>query len=215
MKQYIALACCATVMFSFAGCGKTAGSTSEVSLPPASLSILEEQSSALDQENVGGLADPAATSAEDLIEPAMEVYSWFVLGGMPLGEETQTDINPFTGTEDTFQRVDNPHFSTYAEMEAYLGEFFSGDIVRQLLEEYPICKDIDGVLYMIPAGRGANIFIKDVAFSTEEVTDTSASLSASISYDQDAGETENPKSYTFVCQKIDGKWVFTTFEYYL
>lgn len=68
---------------------------------------------------------------------------------------------------------------------------------------------------MIPTGRGANIFIKDVVFSTEEVTDTSARLSAAISYNPDAGELENPKTYEFVCQKIDGKWVFTTFEYYL
>ena len=145
----------------------------------------------------------------------MEVYSWFALGSMPLASESRTAINPITGEEDTFQRVDSPYFSNYEGLKNYLSHFFSDEIIEHLLEEYPVCKDIDGTLYMIPTGRGANIFIKDVVFSTEEVTDTSARLSAAISYDPDAGELENPKTYEFVCQKIDGKWVFTTFEYYL
>ena len=217
MKRYIALFCCMMVMFSFSGCGqKNSSSVPEVSLPPASLSILEEPSdSASNSENAVGLSDPARASAEDLIEPAMEIYSWFALGRMPLSSETRTSINPLTGEEDTFQRVDSPLFSDYEGLKTYLRHFFSDEIIQHLLEEYPICKDIDGVLYMVPAGRGANIFIKDVVFSTEEVNDTFAKLSASISYDPDAGESENPKSYEFTCQKIDGKWIFTTFEYYL
>lgn len=103
----------------------------------------------------------------------MEVYSWFALGSMPLASESRTAINPITGEEDTFQRVDSPYFSNYEGLKNYLSHFFSDEIIEYLLEEYPVCKDIDGTLYMIPTGRGANIFIKDVVFSTEEVTDTS------------------------------------------
>ena len=166
------------VMFSFSGCGqKNSSSVPEVSLPPASLSILEEPSdSASNSENAVGLSDPARASAEDLIEPAMEIYSWFALGSMPLASESRTSINPLTGEEDTFQRVDSPHFSDYEGLKTYLGHFFSDEIIQHLLEEYPICKDIDGVLYMVPAGRGANIFIKDVVFSTEEVNDLRQAL---------------------------------------
>ena len=113
MKRYIALFCCMMVMFSFSGCGqKNSSSVPEVSLPPASLSMLEEPSdSASNSENAVGLSDPARASAEDLIEPAMEIYSWFALGSMPLSSETRTSINPLTGEEDTFQRVDSPLFS--------------------------------------------------------------------------------------------------------
>ena len=217
MKRYMIVVCSIAAMLSFAGCSRESSSSMpEVSLPPASLSILEEPSSSvLNPENTGGLADPASTSAEELIEPAMEVSSWFALGSMPLASESRTAINPITGEEDTFQRVDSPYFSNYEGLKNYLSHFFSDEIIEHLLEEYPVCMDIDGTLYMIPTCRGANIFIKDAVFSTEEVTDTSARLSAAISYDPDAGELENPKTYEFVCQKIDGKWVFTTFEYYL
>ena len=96
MKRYIALFCCMMVMFSFSGCGqKNSSSVPEVSLPPASLSILEEPSdSASNSENAVGLSDPARASAEDLIEPAMEIYSWFALGSMPLSSETRHIYQP-------------------------------------------------------------------------------------------------------------------------
>lgn len=125
MKRYIALFCCMMVMFSFSGCGqKNSSSVPEVSLPPASLSILEEPSdSASNSENAVGLSDPARASAEDLIEPAMEIYSWFALGSMPLSSESRTSINPLTGEEDIFQRVDMPSLLRLRGIKNLLGTF--------------------------------------------------------------------------------------------
>lgn len=61
MKRYMIVVCSIAAMLSFAGCSRESGSNMpEVSLPPASLSILEEPSSSvLNPENTGGLADPA------------------------------------------------------------------------------------------------------------------------------------------------------------
>lgn len=94
----------------------------------------------------------------------MEVYSWFALGSMPLASESRTAINPITGEDDTFQRVDSPYFSNYEGLKNYLSHFFSDEIIEHLLEEYPVCKDIDGTLYMIPTGRGANHFYQGRGF---------------------------------------------------
>lgn len=215
MKRYIAWTSLLLALSLLTGCQQRESDLSQISLPPASLSVLEDPSSSAQQDPSEGLPDPATTPAEELIEPALEVYSWFALGSMPLSGETKTATNPTTGTEEQFQRVDNPHFGCYQEMEDYLKTFFSDEIVGNLLEEYPFCQDIDGQLYMIPVGRGSNLSIKDVTFSTEEVSESQARLSACVSFDPDLSEEESPKNYEFICQKVDGKWVFTTFPYYL
>ena len=131
MKRYMIVVCSIAAMLSFAGCSRESSS----SMPEVSLLLLHYLSwknpapLLLNPENTGGLADPASTSAEELIEPAMEVYSWFALGSMPLASESRTAINPITGEEDTFQRVDSPYFSNYEGLKNYLSHFFSDEII--------------------------------------------------------------------------------------
>ena len=219
MKKYFAVFFAAILVLSLTGCSlnRSSSSVPEVSLPPASLSVVGQESSKASSSETEseGLGDPAVTSAKTLIESAMEVYSWLALGAMPLSEDSTTSLNPMTGTQETFQLVNSEHFSNYEEFKSYLENFFSGEIVQKYLEEYQICKDIDGKLWMVPAGRGANIMITDVAFETVEVTEDKAHLTATVYYDEDAQESNNPKVCDFILEKIDGRWIFTQFPYYL
>lgn len=212
MKRYVALLPFLALMFSFSGCGRTSSpSFPEVSLPPATLSIWEKSGASFDSADVSeGLGNPINQSAEELIGPVLEIYSWFALGSMPLAEQTRVEVNPETGEEETFQLVDSPYFSSYAQMKDYLSNFFSEEITSQLLEQYPVCKDIDGALYMLVPQEIYVVSLTDITFSVEESTDSSVRLSATVSGSEDLAKNQR---YEFVCQKVDGKWIFTTFAY--
>lgn len=211
MKRTIILISITALMVSLSGCSRSRSvSFPEVSLPPASLSIWEKpDASEENPESVSdGLGDPANQSASELVGPALEIYSWFAQGSMPLADQTRVLIDPATGEEETFRLVDSPYFSSYAQLESYLRNFFSEEITQRLLEQYPIFKEVDEELYMRVTDENCTTLLKDIAFSVEETTESSVRLSAAVSDDEDS---EKIRRYEFVCEKIDGKWVFTTF----
>ena len=201
------------LMLSFAGCGQPrSASVPEISLPPASLSVWERTDASAEGLESGfeGLGDPAVQSASELIGTALEIYSWFAKGGLPLAQRTRILVNPQTGEEEIYQLVDSPYFSNREQLEKYLNNFFSEEIVQSLLERYPVCRDIEGELYMLVADEDQAVFLKDVAFSIEEETESFIRLSAVVSDEEDPKKTQR---YEFVCQQIEGKWIFTTFAY--
>lgn len=211
MKECIVLFSLMALMLSFSGCGKTRlSSAPEVSLPPASLSVRERQDASEKGSESGfaGLGDPAGRSPGELVGAALEIYNWFAEGRMPLAQRTRVLLNPQTGEEETFQLVDSPYFSNYEQMKEYLRGFFSEEIVQRLLEQYPVCRDIDGELYMLAAGEKPKDFLKEAAFFVEEERESFIRLSAEVS---DGQEPQKTRRYEFVCQKAGGKWVFTTF----
>ena len=84
---------------------------------------------------------------------AEEAYGWFVLAPPELDRTEQRTVG-----ELTYCRVDDPRFSNLAELRGYLKTLFSDTLVDQLL---PIdgtqYVELDGVLYTIDGGRGADI----------------------------------------------------------
>ena len=211
MKECIAFFSLMALMIFFSGCGKThSASAPEVSLPPASLSVWERPDILEKGTESGseGLGDPAGRSAGELVGTALEIYNWFAEGRMPLAQRTQILVHPETGEEETFQLVDSPYFSNFEQMKEYLRNYFSEEIVQRLLDQYPVCRDIDGELYMLVTDEKQEYFLKEVAFSVEEERESFIRLSAAVSDEQDPQKT---RRYEFVCQKVDGKWIFTTF----
>lgn len=213
MKERIAFFSLMVLMVSFSGCGQIhSASVPEVSLPPASLSVWERPDVSAKGSESGheGLGDPTSRSASELVGAALEIYGWFAKGSIPLAEETRILADPDTGEEETFRLVNSPYFSNYEQLEQYLRGFFSEEIVQRLLEQYPVFRDIDGKLYIRAAAENYEAFLKEVTFSVEEATESSIRLSAEV---PDEKNPEKTQRYEFVCQKIDGKWVFTTFAY--
>ena len=84
---------------------------------------------------------------------AEEAYGWFVLAPPELDRTEQRTVG-----ELTYCRVDDPRFSNLAELRGYLKTLFSDTLVDQLL---PIdgtqYVELDGVLYTIDGGRGADM----------------------------------------------------------
>lgn len=124
MKRYIALFCCMMVMFSFSGCGqKTVPVCRKSAFPPLPYPFWRSPAILLQTQKTLSGCRSRQSQCRDLIEPAMEIYSWFALGSMPLSSESRTSINPLTGEEDTFQRVDSPSLLRLRGIKNLLGTF--------------------------------------------------------------------------------------------
>lgn len=146
--------------------------------------------------------------AEKVITEAMDVYARFEVSPFELDKNsTQKDEN---GNE--LYKVADENYNTHDKMVAYLKTFFADDIVETLMKNGTY-KEYNGYLYAADGGRGTNIFIDKVEYKTVDSSNDKITYQATISYTKDSGE--EPKTLDFVQEKIDGKFVFTKFPFFL
>lgn len=72
----------------------------------------------------------------------------------------------------TYYRVDVPGVTSIADLRAQMQTRFSDDVVQQRLVNsmggmYPLLREVDGVAYVIPAGRGTDMYIDSVSCRAE------------------------------------------------
>ena len=142
---------------------------------------------------------------------AEEAYGWFVLAPPELDRTEQRMVG-----ELTYCRVDDPRFSNLAELRGYLKTLFSDTLVDQLL---PIdgtqYVELDGVLYTIDGGRGADItkgeetvqVLRDEAPARYTVRVTVEVLDP----EQDYAVT-GTEEHDFLYEQVGDQWIFTTFS---
>ena len=142
---------------------------------------------------------------------AEEAYGWFVLAPPELDRTEQRTVG-----ELTYCRVDDPHFSNLAELRGYLKTLFSDTLVDQLL---PIdgtqYVELDGVLYTIDGGRGADMtkgeetvqVLRDEAPARYTVRVTVEVLDP----EQDYAVT-GTEEHDFLYEQVGAQWIFTTFS---
>ena len=142
---------------------------------------------------------------------AEEAYGWFVLAPPELDRTEQRMVG-----ELTYCRVDDPRFSNLAELRGYLKTLFSDTLVDQLL---PIdgtqYVELDGVLYTIDGGRGADMtkgeetvqVLRDEAPARYTVRVTVEVLDP----EQDYAVT-GTEEHDFLYEQVGAQWIFTTFS---
>lgn len=142
---------------------------------------------------------------------AEEAYGWFVLAPPELDRTEQRMVG-----ELTYCRVDDPRFSNLAELRGYLKTLFSDTLVDQLL---PIDDtqyvELDGVLYTIDGGRGADMtkgeetvqVLRDEAPARYTVRVTVEVLDP----EQDYAVT-GTEEHDFLYEQVGDQWIFTTFS---
>lgn len=158
------------------------------------------------------------TSAEAVLQPAFEVYGWFT--SKPLSHESKvySDVLPYC-------KVTDERFSSLKELSAAVREIFSDSIATWLLES-GLYIDIEGELYVnksldsavvaaSSSAAGNNVISKEV-YSVVSEDREKIVYRAEVSYTakESASDLEDALSYDFIYEKIDGKWVFTQFDYY-
>lgn len=177
---------------------------------------------------------PSITEESEICDPtpglytaAAQVYDWFDLTTMPLDE---TDSRLENGL--TYYRVASPDFpdiTTVSALAEFAGAYFSPEIVEHLLSLSPEhYRDFDGVLYAVPADRGANPCLLDKTVTAEPLDKGHWAMTLTFWADvqdrggsgtPDTGLTGHPPASATVgysqtvldLEKTERGWIFTSF----
>lgn len=165
------------------------------------------------QQSSQSSPEAAPVTAEELIEPAMEAYTWCMVYSLPCDPNDAVSLDGWPA-----YRVTDPRFPDYDSLYRYLTGIFSQEMVDNTLLSGGNYVNVDGALYSHDGARGSNIFVGGVTYAMGEETDTRREIIASVEYLVDPAaetpEVEKVEEYTFVQEKIDGKWLFTQFPYF-
>lgn len=199
----LAVAAVLALALSFAGCAKP------VETPPAAAP--EPEHAAPTQ-----LAVPTEAEVTAAYEKAREAYNWFDMTTLPTSSEGGIDEDYMT-----YYPVEYTGITTMAELEAYLKTIFADEVVSQLMtinegEQYAHYKDIDGVLYALPADRGGDIF------KGEETYEVIVNGGDEIDYRVSVEVYDDPATMNVVDTEVydfmytdptqSGEWRFANFE---
>ncbi len=165
------------------------------------------------------------TSAEAVLHPAFEMYGWFVSEPLKHEDATYSDVLPYC-------RVTDERFANLKELSAAVKDVFSEEIAVRLLES-GLYIDIDGRLYVnaflgadeieevtlkndTEAAEAAENVISKEIFSVVSEEAEKVVYHSEVTYGSGSrgSGAENVLDYEFVYEKVNGKWVFTEFEYY-
>lgn len=153
----------------------------------------------------------------EVYKKAVEAYGWFDLTTMPTAYDTDGDVRDHEGQQ--YFRVVHETIKTLADLENYLRSLFSDNIVANLLfpeEGEKRYRDFDGIFYAIPADRGTDI---NKGEETYEVVQDSGNnritfrVTVELLGDWDGNKqpVTGYETHDFICEKIDGRWIFSSF----
>lgn len=153
------------------------------------------------------------TSVDSLL-PALDAYGWF--NGMPLSYNTEQS---YSDSQGTYYPV-TERFSTYSELSSYIYTVFSPEISFHLLSNGAY-KDIDGRLCVSPSRSttthddASSVINKEVFTITTQTADRIEYVS-SVTYvsKTDFDDVKGVYDFHFICENLNGQFLFTTFEYY-
>ena len=166
------------------------------------------------------IADKNLDNLEDKIDEAHKAASYFYFDNT---SDDYYDKNIFikgNRSNEIWYKVTDERFSTVDAAKKYLGEYFSDELVDTILGQAfrdECIKSKSGELYIVPCVQ--DTFESRVESEIKEQTEDKVIYSIDVqyfdkidadSYKKAVFETEK---YSFVCEKINGKWLFTKFSY--
>jgi len=145
---------------------------------------------------------------EKLILDADRVYGWFEI--VPL--EADYDFCKKVNNQEWY-KVKDERYNTYEELNSYLGKYFSHEIISELWSKR-VYKVFDGDLYCLNQGRGINSFIQSVEYKLKSKLEKKVVYQAIVNYSKSSDGKKNQKKFEFTREKIEGRWIFTKFEFF-
>ncbi|MEA4956049.1 MAG: hypothetical protein VB096_11170 [Pseudoflavonifractor sp.] len=197
----------------------------ETGTPPAENSDALESAEPAVEPPVEPITTPSAVPTADgpsdeeilrVYRKATEAYSWFAGygdSGLALDSE-DTQVRAYL----TYFRVTAPELNSVNDLRAYLKTMFSDEVVDGLLApEQDHFLDIEGGLYALPAGRGADPAkggITTAVLWPEGESPKSCTVQTTVELlDPNNGYVVTGEQvYNFPYAQVGDKWVFTQFE---
>ena len=158
------------------------------------------------------------TSTEAILRPAFEVYGWFTSSPLSHESKVYSDVLPYC-------KVTDERFSSLKELSTAVRKIFSDSIATRLLEsglyidiegQLHVNKSLDPAVIAAPLSAADNNAISKEVYSVVSEDQEKIVYRAEVSYttNESASVLEDALSYDFVYEKVNGKWVFTQFDYY-
>ncbi len=149
---------------------------------------------------------PEDAGPEEIMSAALEIYSWFAMGTL--------DVDPFAPSADgTLFRVYDERLNTKAKLSSILHAYFSDEICRELLSS-GVYREEDGYLYSGIDSREINPAIAETQYYISYEDGETQHITAAVFYSEEEGVITSMEEYTFLREKIDGKWLFTDFWFF-
>ncbi|MCL2572753.1 MAG: IseA DL-endopeptidase inhibitor family protein [Defluviitaleaceae bacterium] len=148
---------------------------------------------------------------EALYKRAVEAFGWFDMTTMPHdGEDQMEDENGWV-----FVRVIYDGINSLADLEAYLHDIFTPNVVSDMFNLIPgRFRDFDGVLYVLGADRGG---MSDRGNEVHEIIrESDQRIIYRVTVDvldwETLAVTVDTVTYDFVLTLVDGNWLFNNFN---
>lgn len=190
---------------------------------PVDESELESEAGA-ETETEAETEENAALSqdeADALYTKAADIYAIFDSKPLPTDPSEIIEIDGIDGYEivsvNRYESLDqNEKLNVYnnlAQLEALLKTVFSEEICTELMDS-KIYAEKDGVLYERSSGRGSDITRgKVLSKKLTNVSNDSATYVISVeNIDPDTETVNGTQEVSYQLNKINGKWIFATFE---
>ncbi len=150
---------------------------------------------------------------------ANSIYRYFIATSLNVSDYDNYVEIPVPGRDysDYFFKVDDPRFSTVAELEDYVSQYFAPDIVKKMFEEAPQkYRDIDGELYTILGDGGMDPTLGNLIITEYRVSDDGRTFTFSTEqekYDENYVMTGCVDGGDFVIELTDDGFIVKEYRY--
>ena len=158
-----------------------------------------------------GADEPADEAILAAYEKAEEAWGWFEIAPMPLDRDDQRTVG-----EQVYCRVDYPGIKTLADLRGYLKSLFSDGLVEELLPvDGTQYVELDGALYTIDGGRGADITKGEETVQVlRDGTPGRCTVRVTVEVldPQQGFSVVGSETHDFLYEQVGERWIFTTFS---
>lgn len=155
--------------------------------------------------------EPADEAILAAYEKAEEAWGWFEIAPMPLDRDDQRTVG-----EQVYCRVDYPGIKTLADLRGYLKSLFSDGLVEELLPvDGTQYVELDGALYTIDGGRGADITKGEETVQVlRDGTPGRCTVRVTVEVldPQQGFSVVGSENHDFLYEQVGERWIFTTFS---
>ncbi len=166
------------------------------------------------------IALESAVNVDEIIEipphfvigSAFEILDWYDLSAPRSDWEDTIKIDGRV-----YHRVIVDYIDNYDEFESYIRSHFSNELINEHnFFNSDRVQNVDNKLYFCGGDRGSDIYMGESRSEIKEYIDNKIVYATYVDYyySSDLKVVEYTTEYLFIYEKIDGKWVFTRFDYY-